>query len=260
VAASGGSLANLAGLRNQEYTVALAQSDLQHHAFKGTGPFRDRGSHQELRSLFSAHAELLIVLVRNESGIKAVGDLKGKRLNVGPAGTAQRQLFERMMAEYRWAMRDFAVAAELRQQHEADILCKARVDAVIHVSSHPASEVKEAAEECDVAAVPIVGAEIDRLVSESGYYVKSVIPGGLYRGSAKDVPSIGTVSTIVATTGLDAESAYEIVRAVFDNISRLKRSHPALARLDAKRMATDGLSAPLHEGAAKFFREKGWIK
>ncbi len=260
VPVTGGSIANVEALRNGELDMALVRSDWLRAAVLGRGAFRDRGPTTTLRSLFSAQIEVLTVVARGDSAIRSFAELKGKRLNLGPAGEEARQVFERLMGAASWTFRDFAVAAELKPAIEDDLLCRSRIDAILLFGQHPMPELRELANACEVGIVPLEGAEIDGLTAEGQAFAKAAIPGGLYRGAAKDVPSLGLVTALVTVEQADAALVYETVRAVFEHIARLRRSHPAFARLEPKRMIADGLSAPLHPGAARYYREKGWIK
>ncbi len=258
--ATGGSVANIEGLRNGEIDVALVRSDWLRAAVAGEGAFRDQGPATALRSLFSAHVEVFAVVARADSSIRGLGDLKGKRINLGPAGEDARQIFERLMGEARWRPRDFAVAAELKPAIEDDQLCRARIDAIFQLGVHPSTELRELANACEVVVVPLEGAEIDRLTGQSRHFVRASIPAGLYRGVAKEVASLGLAAAAVATDKTDAAMVYELVRAVFEHMARLRRAHPAFARLEPRRMIADGLTAPLHPGALRYYQEKGWIK
>ena len=104
------------------------------------------------------------------------------------------------------------------------------------------------------------GPAVDKLVAEKPYYAKATIPGGLYANNPDPTTTYGVLATVVASSKVPADTVYQVVKAVFDNFDEFKKLHPALANLTPEQMVKDGLSAPLHEGALKYYKEKGWVK
>ncbi|MCB1823663.1 MAG: TAXI family TRAP transporter solute-binding subunit, partial [Candidatus Competibacteraceae bacterium] len=138
--------------------------------------------------------------------------------------------------------------------------CDNKIDAMVYVVGHPNGSIQEAASSCDAIVVPVTGPEVDKLVKTYPYYAVSTIPGGMYPGSDKDVKTFGVTATFVSSTKTPDDTIYVVVKAVFDNFDRFKKLHPAFANLDPAHMIKDGLSAPLHDGAVKYYKEKGWLK
>jgi hypothetical protein len=199
------------------------------------------------------------VVARADSGIKTFADLKGKRVNVGNAGSGQRGTMEVVMDKLGWTMGDFALASDLKAAEQSAALCDNKVDAIIYTVGHPSGSIEEAATSCDSILIPVTGPEIDALVADNPFYAKVVIPGGMYRGTDQDVETFGVLSTLVSSTATDPDMVYEVVSAVFDNFDRFKKLHPAFEHLDPEKMIKDGLSAPLHDGAVKYYKEKGMM-
>ncbi len=107
--------------------------------------------------------------------------------------------------------------------------------------------------------VPVTGAEIDKLVGDNDSYRHATIPGGMYRGTDEDTQTFGVGATFVSSSDVPAEVVYVIVKAVFENFDQFKKLHPAFANLKPEEMIKDGLSAPLHDGAVQYYKEKGWM-
>lgn len=254
---TGGSVANLNAIAAGEQDMGVVQSDWQHHAYQGTDEFASQGPNEELRSVFSVYPEAFTVVARADSGIETFDDLKGKRVNVGNPGSGQRGTLQLLMEKKGWTMDDFALASELKSAEQAQALCDNKVDAIVFVVGHPNGSIKEATTACDSVVVPVSGPEVEELVENNSYYTDVVIPGGMYRGTDEDVDTFGVGATFVSTSKIDPEVIYTVVSAVFDNLDRFRRLHPAFANLDANKMITENLSAPLHEGAEKYYKEKG---
>ena len=260
VESTGGSVFNINAIRGGELEFGVAQSDWQFHAFNGTSQFEDQGPFEELRAVFSVHPEPFTVVARADAGIENFEDLQGKRVNIGNPGSGQRGTVEVVMDALGWTTGDFTMASELQAAEQSQALCDNNIDAMIYTVGHPSGSIQEATTACDSVLVNVTGAAIDQLVADNPYYRVATIPGGMYRGNPDDVTTFGVGATFVTSADVPEEVVYEVVKAVFENIDQFKGLHPAFANLDPKQMANDGLSAPLHAGAEKYFREAGLIE
>ncbi|MDH3690015.1 MAG: TAXI family TRAP transporter solute-binding subunit [Gammaproteobacteria bacterium] len=257
VESTGGSVYNLNTIRAGELDMGVAQSDWQNHAYNGTSKFEEQGANKDLRAVFSVHPEPFTVVARADSGIKTFADLKGKRVNIGNPGSGQRGTMEVVMEAMGWDMSAFSLASELKSAEQSQALCDNKIDAMVFTVGHPSGSIKEATTTCDSVIVEVSGSEIDKLVEENAYYRHATIPGGMYRGSDNDVKTFGVGATFVSSTNTSSETIYEVVKAVFENFDDFKKLHPAFANLNKEEMITDGLSAPLHDGAVKYYKEAG---
>lgn len=257
---TGGSVFNLNAIRQGEMNLGVVQSDWQYHAYRGSDRFSDAGPHESLRALFSLHPEPFTVLVRPDSGIERFEDILGKRVNVGNPGSGQRGTVERLMDEYGWQMADFALASELPSREQGQALCDNRIDVVLFTVGHPSAAIQEPIATCDARIIPVEGEVIARLVEETPYYFSATIPAGMYPGHDAPIHTFGVGATLVSSTDTSDDAVYHLVRAVFENFSTFKGMHPAFEVLEKESMVTQGLSAPMHEGAKRYFREAGLLK
>ncbi|MEP3231414.1 MAG: TAXI family TRAP transporter solute-binding subunit [Hyphomicrobiales bacterium] len=258
VESTGGSVYNINTVRAGELEFGVAQSDWQFHAFNGTSKFEAQGKFENLRAVFSVHPEPFTLVSRKGAGISGFADLKGKKVNVGNPGSGQRATTEVVMEGFGMTMSDFALASELKGSEMAQALCDGKIDAMIYTIGHPAAAVTEAATTCDVELVSVNGGPIDKLVNDNPYYRVATIPGGMYRGSDAETTTFGVGATFVSSADVSDEVVYTVVKAVFDNFEDFKKLHPAFANLKESEMIADGLSAPIHPGAAKYYKERGW--
>lgn len=257
VESTGGSIYNLNTIRAGELDMGVVQSDWQYHAYNGTSKFKDKGAFTGLRAVFSVHPEPFTVVARKDSGIRKFKDLKGKRVNVGNPGSGQRGTMEVVMNALGWNMNTFSLASELKSAEQSKALCDNKIDAMVFTVGHPSGSIKEATTSCDSVIVSVTGKAINKLVNENPYYAHAVIPGGMYRGNPKDVKTFGVKATFVSSTRTPANTIYWVVKSVFENFDSFKKLHPAFANLTKKGMVNDGLSAPLHDGALKYYKEAG---
>jgi TRAP transporter TAXI family solute receptor len=257
VESTGGSVYNLNAIRAGELDMGVCQSDWQYHAYHGTSKFKDAGPNKDLRAVFSVHPEPFTVVARADSGIKNFQDLKGKRVNVGNPGSGQRGTMEVVMQALGWTMDDFKLASELKSAEQSQALCDNKVDAMVFTVGHPSGSIQEATTTCDSVLVNVTGPAIDKLVKENSYYRYATIPGGMYRGNPDDVKTFGVGATFVSSAAVPENVIYNVVKAVFENFDQFKKLHPAFANLKKEEMIKDGLSAPLHDGAIKYYKEAG---
>ncbi|MEQ6916207.1 TAXI family TRAP transporter solute-binding subunit [Halomonas aquatica] len=256
---TGGSVANINGIKSGELDMGVVQSDVQYQAYNGTGNF-DGDAYGDLRAVFRVHGEPLTMLARADAGINGLDDLEGKRVNIGNPGSGQRNTMEVVMEAKGWTMDTFSLASQLGAAEQAAALSDNNIDAMVYVVGHPNGSLQEATTTVDARLVPLEGPVIDEIVAEHPYYSKVLVPGGIYKGNPDDVPTFGVAATFVTDTGTDEEVVYQTVKAIFDNFDRFKRLHPAFENLDPQEMVSSGLSAPLHDGAARYYREQGWIE
>jgi hypothetical protein len=254
---TGGSVFNLNTIRAGDLDMGVAQSDWQYHAYHGSSKFKDKGANRELRAIFSVHPEPFTVVARADSGIRNFGDLKGKRVNVGNPGSGQRGTMEVLMEASGWKMSDFALASELKSSEQSMALCDNKIDAMVFTVGHPSGSIKEATTSCDSVLVNVTGSAVDMLVAENDFYRTATIPGGMYSGNANDTKTFGVGATFVTSTRTPENVIYQVVKAVFENFDSFRKFHPAFRNLDKRQMIKDGLSAPLHAGAVKYYKEAG---
>ena len=257
VESTGGSVYNLNTIRAGELDMGVAQSDWQYHAWNGTSKFEAQGPNKDLRAVFSVHPEPFTVVARKDSGIKTFEDLKGKRVNIGNPGSGQRGTMEVVMAAYGWTKDDFKLASELKSAEQSSALCDNKVDAMVFTVGHPSGSIKEASTSCDSVIVEVAGPKIDKLVKDNDYYRTATVPGGMYRGTPTDTKTFGVGATFVTSAKVPDEVIYTVVKAVFENFDQFKKLHPAFGVLKKEEMIKDGLSAPLHDGAVKYYKEAG---
>jgi TRAP transporter TAXI family solute receptor len=136
-------------------------------------------------------------------------------------------------------------------------LCDNKIDAIVFTVGHPSGSIQEAVTSCDSVLVPVTGKKIDKLVKKNDYYRTATIPGGMYRGNPNDVQTFGVGATFVSSAKVPEDVIYNVVKAVFENFDDFKKLHPAFKVLKKEEMIKDGLSAPLHKGAKKYYKEAG---
>ena len=258
VESTGGSVYNINTMRSGELDMGVVQSDVQYNALNGEGEeFEGQGPLGDLRAVFSVHPEPFTVVARADSGIESFDDLQGKRVNVGNPGSGQRATMEVLMDAKGWTMDDFALASELKSAEQAQALADNKIDAIVFTVGHPSGSIQEATTTVDAKLLPGSGPEVEELVKNNPYYSTATIPGGMYRGTDSDVETFGIMATFVSAATVPDEVVYTVTKAVFENFEDFKKLHPAFANLEKEDMVSRALSAPLHPGAEKYYKEAG---
>jgi TRAP transporter TAXI family solute receptor len=260
VESTGGSVFNINTIKAGELDMGVAQSDVHFNAAKGMAQFQKDGPFRELRAVFALHPEPVTVVARKEANVKSFADFKGKRFNVGNPGSGTRASLEELIGAMGWKLSDFSLASELKADEHGPALCDGKIDGFFYLVGHPSANIQDPTTVCGAKLVSVTGPAVDKLVKEKPYYAKATIPGGLYPNNDQPTQTYGVLATFVSSSKVPADAIYAVVKGVFDNFDEFKKLHPALAVLDPKSMIKDGLSAPLHDGAVKYYKEKGWMK
>ena len=255
---TGGSVFNINAIKAGDIEFGMAQSDVQFNAVKGLAQFKE-GAHGDLRAVFSVHPEPFTVLARKEAGIAKFEDFKGKRFNIGNPGSGTLASMEELLKEMGWTKADFSLAAELKADEQGTALCDNKIDGFFFGVGHPSAAIQDPTTGCGARLVSLQGPAVDKLVAEKPYYAKATIPGGLYANNPNPTMTYGVAATLVTSAKVPDEVVYNLVKAVFENFEEFKKLHPAFANLDTKAMVKNGLSAPLHPGAVKYYKEKGLL-
>jgi TRAP transporter TAXI family solute receptor len=256
---TGGSVFNVNAIKSGELDFGMTQSDVQYNAINGVGQFKDDGAFKDLRAVLSVHPEPFTVLARPDAGITKFEDFKGKRFNIGNPGSGTRASMEELLKQMGWTTGDFSLASELKADEQGPALCDNKIDGFFYGVGHPSAAIQDPTTACGAKLIPLTGAAVEALVKEHPYYSKATIPGGMYANNPEPTETYGVRATLVTGASTPDDVVYALVKAVFENFDEFKKLHPAFANLDPKEMVEVGLSAPIHPGALKYYKEKGWL-
>jgi hypothetical protein len=257
VESTGGSVANIQSLLSGDLDFGVIQSDALYAAIKGVRAFEGKPQ-SKLRAMFSLHPEPLTLVARKESNIRSLGDLRGKRVNVGNPGSGTRVSVDELMSAAGLRLSDFAITSELKADEHGAALCANRIDAFFYVVGHPSANVQDPMTACGATLVSITGPGVDRLVAAQPFYSHASIPARTYPTQATRFDTYGMLATMVTTADRSEEEVYVLTRSVFENLDEFRKLHPSFALLVPEKMRQAGLVAPLHPGALRYYREKGW--
>ncbi len=256
---TGGSNYNIGQIKEGELQFGVAQSDWQYHAYNGSSKW-EGNQYGDLRAVFSVHPEPFQLIAGKNSGISSWDDLKGKTVNIGNPGSGQRGTMEVLMTARGMSIDDFKQATELTSSEQVNALCDGKVDAIAYTVGVPNGAIGQAIDGCGASFVNLDSAAEQKLVNDNPYYAFANIPAGtFYKSQSSDATTFGVMATFVSSASVSDDIVYEVVRAVFENLDDFRKLHPAFTNLDPKQMISNGLSAPLHDGAVKYYKEQGWM-
>ena len=252
VVSTDGSKANILGIDVGNYQLGTVQSDVMAYAYAGTRSFEKEGALDSFRVIGGLYAEA-VQLVTMDPAIKSVADLAGKKVSIGAAGSGV----------YFNAIDILGAAGltedDIQPQYQsfgdsADALKDGKIDAAFIVAGAPTPAIQELCTTTDAYLVPIDGEIADKLMSGSPYYTLHKIPAGTYKGQDAEVTTVTVKATLIVSTSASEEDVYNITKAIFEKSDAI--GHAKCAELSLEN-ATEGMTAPFHKGAAKYFAEKG---
>lgn len=258
VESTGGSVFNVNAVMAGDLDFGVVQSDRQYQAWYGLAEWKGHPQ-KKLRSVFSIHPETFFLVAAVDAGIKRYPDLKGKAVAVGNPGSGQRQNFIDILKEYGMSYKDFARAEGLKAAESPKMLQDGRVDAFIYTVGNPAGMIKEAtAGRRKVRFIAVDEPQLQSLIKKYPYYVRAYIPIHFYPLAAnkKDVLTFAVKATFVTSIDVPNDIVYAITKEVFENFEDFKKLHKAYSTLTKKKML-EGLTAPIHPGAMKYYKEAG---
>ena len=254
---TGGSDYNIGQIADGEFQFGVAQSDWQFHAYNGSSKWEGK-QYQDLRAVFSVHNEPFQIWARKKAKVKDFAGLKGKVVNIGNPGSGQRGTMEVLMKAMGVDNSYFKSVTELTSSEQVKALCDGKIDAYGYSVGFPNGAMEQAAT-CKAKALPInlTGSAVQGLIDGAPYYAAATIPAKTYTGQRKDVTTFGVKATVVTSADVSEDLVYQVTKAVFENFDAFRNQHPAFGPLEKKNMISDGLSAPLHPGAIKYYKEVG---
>jgi TRAP transporter TAXI family solute receptor len=254
---SSGSVSNIDSIAAGHTQFGIAQADDQYQAVKGLGEWKDKGPQEDLRAVFSMYTESVTLVAGEDSGIRSIDDLRGKIVDIGSSGSGTRQ---NAIDALRAAGIDWQNDIRAREESLDDRLAKfmhGELDAFFSTVGHPNKEIKFAT--FSVRGARIIPLEnIDILVSENPYFSRVLIPSGLYPKAYNevDIETIGVNATLLTSAKVSEDVVYAVTKAVFENLESLTDFNAEFNALMGDKFLK-GLTAPIHPGALKYYREVG---
>ena len=255
--ATGASAENLRLINKGEAEFAIVQNDVMDYAYNGTDLFAGEKL-SNIMTIGTMYPEVVQIAVSKASGIKSVADFKGKRISVGAAGSGVEFNAKQIMEGYGLTFDDIK-KSNLSFKESADGIQNGTLDGCFITAGVPNAALQELAFTAGLTLIPVDGAAADKICAKYGYYTKTIIPGGTYKGTDEDVGALAIMATLAVSSKLDEQTVYEMTKALFSNLTELGNGHAKGKEVSAKTAIT-GVSVPFHPGAIKYYKEIGLMK
>lgn len=247
-----GPIENLDLLRRGSAEIAFAPGDVLAEAWKGTEESGFKAPLKSLRGIAAIYPDYVQIVARADSGIRALSDLKGKRVSVGaPRSVTEldaRMIFTAAGLPYS----SFAATQYFPFGESVELMKDGRIDAMVQSGAAGALALRDLANALDIVVVPVPPDVIEKI--HSAVYLPATIPANTYRGQTMSVPVAAVQNYLVTRADLDADVVYAITKALWTGVDQLVAAHPAAKAMDRRR-ALEGMPVPLHPGAEKYYKE-----
>ncbi|WP_419774451.1 TAXI family TRAP transporter solute-binding subunit [Halarcobacter sp.] len=258
VESTGGSVYNINAISMGDLDFGIAQSDAVYHAINGKKSFK-KNPMKKLRSVMSIYPELLSLVVKTDSNINSIYDIKDKRINIGNLGSGNETTVSYLLNHLNIKKSDLGYVGKLKVGEAPDALREDKIDGYFYMVGHPTANIKDASSSSNIKLVPISGKEIDKFIEKNPFYVKGEIPAAIYSGVPSATPTFGSKAVLITSSDVSNKAVYTLVKAILENFEKFKNLHPVYKYI-TKESLLEGLSAPLHDGAVKYYKENNFIK
>lgn len=255
VESTDGSVYNINNIKNGELDFGIAQSDVVYQATNGIKDFEGKPI-KKLRSVMAIYPELFTLVTRDEAQINDIMDIKGKRINLGNTGSGNEATALALFKALDLNKEDLSYVGSLKAGEAPDALRENKIDGYFYMVGHPAANIKDASNSVNIKITPIIGEKVDSFIEANPYFTKGVVPAGIYKGVNEDVPTFGVKAVLITNTDISDKAVYTLIKAIMENFEDFKKLHPAYSNI-TKESLLEGLSAPLHEGAKRYYKEIG---
>jgi TRAP transporter TAXI family solute receptor len=251
---TGGAVENNSLVQMKTADLAITMGFMAYNAVKGLDPYKNKMG--KINVLFSGLSKgVFHIVVNKNSTIRSIKDLKGKRVALGPAGGGAIAVANDVFKFYGLTAGDIK-PVYISYEQATDALTDGNIDAIAVQSAAPAPAITQlTAAKKPIRILNIEDSYLKKILKKATYYSKVVLPAAMY-GTDEPVTTLYTSLVVVVNKDMSKDLAYRITKALFENINTIKNSHPSAKELDIKE-AVKALPAPLHPGAAKYFKEKG---
>lgn len=254
---TGASAENLRLISKGDAEFATVQNDVMDYAVKGTDMFEGNPL-PNIKVLGTMYEEVVQIAARKDSGIKTIADLRGKRVSIGDAGSGVEFNAKQILEGYGITFDDIK-KNNLSFKESGEGLQNGTLDACFITAGVPNAALQELAFTNGLILIPVDGAEADSICAKYGFYTKTTIPGGTYKGTDSDTAALAIKCTIAVNANLDEATVYQMTKALFENLDEFGKGHAKGKEVTLEKAVT-GVSVDFHPGAAKYYKEVGAIK
>lgn len=251
---TGGSKVNVQSVQDGDFQLGFVQSDVMAYAWNGTKTFEKDGPTHDFRVLGALYAETVQVITMDED-INSIEDLKGKSVSIGEIGSG---VYFNALDVLNGAgiTIDDIKPQYLSFEASKESLKDGKIKAAFVVAGAPTTAITELATTNGVKLINVDGELRDKIMAECPYYAVKQIPADTYPGQTEPVETITVKATLIVDKNLNDDTVYNMTAAIFDHAEEISIENAKGKELNVMN-ATEGMTAPFHKGAAKYYQEHG---
>ena len=257
VESTAASTENCRRLASRQVKFAIVMPDSAYFAYNSGREFGDK-KYPNIRGVMAGHTSTMHFVVRSNSGIKSLADLKGKKVALAAPGSPSAFIAEAALEAYGLTKKDYKPTL-LTYAEQADALRDNTIDMACIFAGVPASAAMDISSTHDVTYLGVGQEEMKKVIKKHPYWTAGVIKAGTYKGQSATVPTFNSPAMLVTTDDVDADLVYAVAKAIMDHTPELTAIHPQGAEWDLAD-AVEGVAIPFHPGAVKYLKEKGVLK
>ena len=250
----GAGIANVKAIQGGKADLGFANSISTVDGVAGRAPFDAKATN--VCNVATLYPQFFQVVANADSGIKTMGDMKGKGLAVQPKGNTAEFISQQVLEVYGLKYGDMGRVSYVSYTDAVSLMKDNNAQLFTLGTTVPASAIMDLASARDITIVGIAEDKFQAMRKLNPGYTKLVIPAGSYPKQTADVPTIGYATHVIARCDLDEAVVYKVLKGMVDNKADLAAIAKAMAATTPKMMAED-IGVPLHKGAARFYKEAG---
>lgn len=252
---TGASVENTQLLENGEVELALTQNDLAEYAVEGEYMFTKK--YEKMQLIGRLYSEPIQVFVRNDSGIKSIADMAGKRISVSYPGSGANANAEQLLGVFGITVND--IQAEYPSNSDtADRMKDGLLDGMLTTTGAPNATFQEMCMSADCTLLSLSDEDCDKIIAQYPFFAKYTIPAGSYEGQTEDVQTLCVQSVLAVSTDLSEDLVYDLTKTLWENQTELSGMLSALSDLSVDN-ALEGITIDYHPGAVKYYKEIGMM-
>ena len=257
---TGGSVYNVLAIVSGELDVAITRSDLVVRSHEGSAPFDTFGKIPQIRFITALYDNPVAVIAKADSDIKTFDDFLGQRINIGNMGSGKRSVSDMLFEITKWKHDDFSTVLELGTSKMGKAFCKGEVDILINAMGMPDPFYDNLVNDCGAVFLDIPQSIMGKVLQQGPYFVETKIPAGLYESNPKDIRTFGNKAVLITSSRVHEDTIYLLTKAIFDDLERFNKIHPALTTSTPASMLRGAIDVPIHPGAARYYKENEELK
>lgn len=246
----GGSSQNVQLVHQGKMEFGITSSSQCYQGFFGIGWAKEK--YDKVRALFPAYPAIMATAVLDDSTIKSIRDLEGKRVHVGPAGSGTDVLMRQWFDLFNFKP---ARIVNANNEDARGMMVDGLLDVFMNIGGHPAGFLQELEISKKLRFIAFDKGEMDKFRQAYPYYGTGILKAGTYKGLTQDQETLVIMNFIIGAADLPEDFVYNVVKRTFEDVKKIHDAHVSFVDTDPKNVGQ--IPIPFHPGAERYYKEKG---